>query len=385
MSDEARARAIAREGKFWKPFAYSFAFNSEQTAERVIIFGLYSGSYKNHHAYLVEIEAEDLLNLLNDYNTKISELSAQQQVILDNIILKRYLAGVEKLIHDEKMVTKSAEVSAEAAEMDAKIAALTADQAILATLQAKVTAETTKTTARIAELQALIQMEEIRSNEVDIEIAEKEIQEAKLDLEILNAANAVLKIQLETVEAGLKLIDVDVSIARTNIDIESTRRNIARTELLEGDLEVEQARTAAAEAEKAIIESRKTLAEKKLEVAGSETELYKKMVAHEKEMKTIKVDTLEADQDRRIAAIEDRKTEAEFRNDVKEDAVDFDLETVRDAKDTQKDLDDDRVSVMERQVQNTGLVNAGEIEAARILAESVVTTSLAHFIKKYTS
>ena len=94
MSIEAYGRAMVRELTLWDPFNYSFPFDVNQLSDRAIVYGLYADAYINGHEYLTEVEAVELANLLNDYNAKLAELTTQQQVVLKDIVSKRYLAGV---------------------------------------------------------------------------------------------------------------------------------------------------------------------------------------------------------------------------------------------------------------------------------------------------
>jgi hypothetical protein len=267
MSIDAFNRETIRELILWSPFLYSFPFDEDQTADRIVIYGLYSSVYVDGQQYLTEVETVDLENMLNDYNTKMAELSTEQQVTVADIVSKRYLATIEKAIHDQKMVTKGIEIQTEDDLMTAKIAALAADQAALDTLNEKVLIETVKTQNKILELQAYIMTEGYNLSEVDVEIAEKNIQAAEVDIKILNAINEILKIQIDTVEAGVRLVDVDVQRARTLQEIANTNKNIADIGLLANDLVVAEAQTAIAEAELPIAAARVSLAqEKSLEV-----------------------------------------------------------------------------------------------------------------------
>jgi len=382
MSGEAYARSQSRESKFWTPFIHSFPFSSEQIADRIIIYGLYSTSYKNQHGYLTEIEGAELLNLLTDYNVKIADLTTQQQNVVADIVTKRYLAGIDKLIHDGKMITKAQAISAEEAEWTAKIAALESDRASLLTLAAKVTADTAKTNARIAELQAYIAAESYHRSEVDIEILNKEIQSAKADIEILDAANAVLKMQLDVVNAGLELVNVDLQTAKTRNEIESMRRSIARTGLLESELIVEQAQTEVAEAEGDLTAARAAIIVKKVEIAGKEVELYEGMVANEISILNKKLLELEAEQARRIAAINDKTASALFNSTLKKDAADFDAVTVSKAATLQVGLDTDKTEVIGYQEWSAKAIDTAQIAAAVTAAKSVIATQLTHLIQK---
>ena len=159
MTIEARLRTTVRESKIWVPFLYSYPFDVSQGLERVTIYGLYAGSYLNLHDYLTEIETVELANMLTDYNEKIAELTTDEQILVATIVSKRYVAGIDKLIHDDKLVTKLADNTAKDAVWTAKIEALSVDRAVLDTLVEKVATETIKTAAKISELEAYIEIE----------------------------------------------------------------------------------------------------------------------------------------------------------------------------------------------------------------------------------
>jgi chromosome segregation ATPase len=154
MSDAAVARAIAREAKIWTPFSYSFAFDTAQAEERTIVFGLYSGAYANRHQYLAQIEAAELVNLAADYAAKTAELTAQETALLANIVARRYVANIDRLIHDEKMITRDQAIDLKDETWTVKIAALASDEDALATLVARVTSEQAVLAARLASLDA---------------------------------------------------------------------------------------------------------------------------------------------------------------------------------------------------------------------------------------
>lgn len=260
MSTEAYARSDVRENRIWVPFTESFPFNTQQTDDRIIIYGLYSGSHINTNKYLYEIEAVSLAAMLTDYNMKMAELTQQEQLVVDEITSKRYLALLDKAMHDEKMLTKRLEIKSEDDMATAKLAALATDTAALGTMAAKVDAERLKTDARIKVLQAHIATEEIQLSEVDIHIAEKEIQSAKVDIQKLDAANAVLKIQVDIVSKAGELVEEDLKIARTRVSVAETERAIAKVDLLNNELLIEKAQTDIAETEEGLYYSRNELA-----------------------------------------------------------------------------------------------------------------------------
>jgi len=385
MSDEAFARSTARESRIWKPFAYSFPFNDNQTADRITIFGLYANAYLNGHKYLNEIEDEELANMLSDYTSKIAELTTQEQIVVADIVSKRYLANVDKLVHDQKMITKQADIDSDDAVMDARIAALSADRAALTTMAAKVATEITKNTARIAELQAYIQMEGLNLSLADIEVAEKEIQSAKLDNEKLNMANEILRIQIETIETAQELLDIDLKIARTRVDIAETERSIAKLGLLADDLVIEQARTALEQAGIPVSAARINLATAKYNDADAEKTYFETtLMAQEAESLVSKTELLDMKQTSRLSELERREDLQELANDKEEDMADLGVSLATDDQLTQGNIDAAHVAVSAAQGVNAWTRVQGAIDAADIMAGAKITTQLTHTIQKAT-
>lgn len=383
MSLEAYARSQARENKVWNPFVYSFSFDDRQTEDRVILYGLYSGSYLNYHTYLTDVESSDLANLLTDYNTKIADLTNQEAMIVADIVSKRYLAGIDKLIHDQKLVTKAAEIQADDELWDAKTAALEADQAALLTMAAKVAAETEKAQARITELTAYIQTEAYALSAVDLDIAEKQIQSLRVDIEILNTDNEILKIQIDTVNAANKIIDVDLQIANTKIDIANKSAAIAKIDLLESELEIEKARTTIVEGEESIALDRVGLAEAKSAGMDDELEYYTSTLIEEALTDhQNKLDLMNLKQNIRLADIDQRQELKEWDLDEKVDNSNLSLAFATKDSTEQVALDATKLSAINAKTDNaiSRILNA--VQVARTLAEAKVTTTLTHTIGK---
>lgn len=385
-----------RNAALWTPFQYYGSRNSAQTAERAIIFGLYSNSWRNDDAYIQGVSDIELANTLADYNLKIAGLTADEQKILADISAKRYIAGIDSLVHDLKMATKLQKINADADEWDAKIAALSADRAELETLRAKISTETKKIAARILELQAYIQTEEARFLMTEIEISEKEIQlaekniqlakkaleEARKDVEILQAANEVAKIQLQIVEAGLELVEIDMKVARGEVDLIQIDSQIAKAELTESELEVAEARTEAEQAELSVVEARVDLAEMQVEAVNKELDAVAAETDDEATGHSAKLDDLDARQSSRLQAISNQTEKTVF--GIKESEVRVELEKDIGAKrnDTQAILDGDKERLQDASVDaaRTGLYAA--IAAETLLAEANVVATLTHTIRK---
>ncbi len=243
MSGNAYNRAVARETKIWKPFGYSFPFTLHQAADRIIIMGLYASSYLNNHKYLQEVESEELAYLLADYNAKMAELTTQQQIVVADIVGKRYLASVDKLIHDQKMISKQQGIDYDNALMDAKFAALEADRAALTTMSSKIETARINNEAKIAQLQAYIQIEGYNKDAVEIEISEKEIQSAKVDIRKIDAQNDILKIQNETVAADTRLNKAEFE--KLEKEIQSGRVDIRKVDTQNDILKIQNETVAA--------------------------------------------------------------------------------------------------------------------------------------------
>lgn len=298
MSDEAFARAIARESKMWEPFNYSFPFDSNQIADRIIIMGLYASSYLNNHKYLQEVESEELAYLLADYNAKMAELTTQQQIVVADIVGKRYLASVDKLIHDQKMISKQQGIDYDNALMDAKFAALEADRAALTTMSSKIETARINNEAKIAQLQAYIQIEGYNKDAVEIEISEKEIQSGQVDIRKVDTQNDILKIQNETVAADTRLNKAEFE--KLEKEIQSAKVDIRKIDAQNDILKIQNETVAAgARLVKMDIEQ----AEQELKAAKLET----KKITEAAEILRFQVETVEAamqliDIDLRIAS-----------------------------------------------------------------------------------
>lgn len=383
MSSEAYARQTVRERKIWVPYQFSFPFDTGEIVERNLIYGIYSGAYLNGQAYLVEVEATELGNLLTNYNSKIAALSADEQIYVADIVSKRYLASIDVIIHDQKMVTKQQEIGYQDALWDAKIAALAVDQAALVTMATMVSSEILKTNARITEIQAYIAIEGYNLSEVDVQIAEKQIQSERITIEQLNVANEILRIQLQIIEASMKLIDIDVRIAKNKVAIADTERDIARTELLPIELEIEQTRTSMAEAEIPVAEARVNLAQSKIDAVEAELNYVETtLMTQEGTRYQDRIDLLDLKKTSRENELSKSLQEKELQIDNREALSTFEVNQSIANIALQAGYDMQRVLA----IQNRHVIRFAEAAAAitiaQELAEAKVVTELTHLISK---
>ena len=382
MSIIAYERAMSRENKLWSPFMYSYPFDATQTTDRGMVYGLYADSYLNGHAYLTEIEETELGNLVSDYNVRIAELTTQEQIIIAGIVSSRYLVGIDKLIHDRKMIVKKTEISADDALWDAKMAALSSDNAALGTMIEKVASERKKTEARILELEAYIETEGINLSQVDIEIAEKETRVLRVDLQKLDTANQILKIQIDTVEKATQLIDIDLQMARIKVDSAHIDGNVAKIDLLVNDLVISQAQTTIASKELSVAPATVKLAQAKSAEMNKESVYHSILTSQESMDFNNKIALMALKQTIRLGELSQHKKEKVLgmENRIEESQ----LSTVFATEDSgeQRMIDEDRVSTMRIKVVNAIRKKNAIIAVAEKMAKANITSFLTHTIGK---
>jgi hypothetical protein len=383
MSDDARARNTARETKIWVPFVRSYPFNATETAERIIIFGMFANSYLNGQNYLKQIEDAELANLLTDYNSKLSELTNQETIIVADIVSKRYLAGIDKLVHDQKMVTAQEKIDMENALASAKYAALATDRAALTTMSAKVTAETLKNNARITELEALIEIEGINLSEVELEILKKELDSLRVDNQKLEMANEILRIQIQTVRTATELLDIDVQMARTQVDIAETERAIAKIGLLADDLTLAQAQTTIDKAQIPISEARITLARAKVTDIEAELDYITGTLRGNEGVDYANKEALLNLKDIiRQYELERREAQNELDNDLKENASESDITIAEINQDFQPTIDALQEAKYNQSVSDHWRIIYATLAALEDMVKADITTTLSHIVKK---
>jgi hypothetical protein len=382
MSINAYSRGFARETRVWVPFAYSFPFSAQQTTDRVVIYGLYSGAYINGQKYLNEVEGDTLINMLADFTIKCAALDQQKTLILAEVASKRYLATLDHIMHDEKMLTKGQELDAETDMAIAKLAALSADEAAMETLALKVETETQKTYARIAELQSQIAIEDIQMSEVEIQIAEKNIQSSKVDIEILNATNAVLKIQIETITKAAELIEVDLKMARLDTDIAEKELQIAKIDLLSNNLVIEQAQTIVAVAEEDTALAQIDLASAKGAEIEAETSFQQTLEAQEAESQNVRSALAALKSQVKATALTLQHARNQLDNTMKIDASTLEITNANTDAVTQRQIDAYTTGADFGRVQDISREIEAAIDSKQALMSVDLVTTLTHTIGK---
>ena len=382
MSIEAYDRFTSRASKIWASFLYPLPFSSAQDAERLILFGFYANTYVNHKNYLYDIETDALANLLSDYNSKISGLTTEEVIVVNSVVAKKYIADIERQIHDQEILTKLAKKDAEATEIESKITALSADRLALTTLETKLNTEIAISEAKIEEITSKIALEVANLTLTEIEKSEKEIALEEEKLKILRVANDVAKIQLGIVEAGLELVDIDLKVSKATSDIEQVKADIAKTRIYQAELETAMARKDATEAEFAIYVSElASVTALNIELTAKETYLTGLTAAEESHTQDM-LDLLNARYDNREAELDRQKAVNDINDDHKRDLLDLDVKGATNENSVrgfnvlaQQKVNDSQETAASRAKQ-------AAVTAATTIASANIANTLVHTIAK---
>ena len=205
--DSIMDRAMTREAGLWTPSLHCF-IGAMDTDRRVVLIGLYANGFINGFAYLTELSTEKLQQFVDQYEANMLQLSLEEQKLTLDIAAKRYLDVLEQQIHDQKMITRRAEIDAQSEEYDAKMKALEADRTALLTMQEKTSQAAKKAEADIAILTAKIAEETINRNYVEVDILEKELSVKRTNLQIIEAGVKGLDIKLDIQNAAIQLTEL---------------------------------------------------------------------------------------------------------------------------------------------------------------------------------
>jgi len=216
MTDIIYERGAVRENTIWPSFLYNGPFGTIAAEERTILFGLYANTYLYGHNYLKEIEAEDLLRLVDTYTVSIAMLTNEEAQNVLEIAAKRHVELITNQIHAADMETRDKGLDSLDAEYGAKTDALDADYAALQTMRDKVQLAWDTADQKIKELEMRTEVEEVNYQLVEVDITEQELKAARADLAVI--------------EAGLKGLDIQLAITQTGIDITNTDLQITQAE-----------------------------------------------------------------------------------------------------------------------------------------------------------
>lgn len=239
---------LGRASTIWKPFQ-CYGINNEQLNEVERFFGLFAHTYVNGYNYLNEISLEELQLIVDQYDSNIAVLENEYQILLVDIMAKRYIANVDAIIHADKMASKRYNIETEQNIWDSRENALEADREAINTLRLQLDIAINKANSRKTILEAQIQEEKISQEYVNIDIAKMQLENANKDLEILRVGIRAAEIQLQIVDASVDLANVKVQEANIAGDIARLKAETVRQELVENEAAVDLAQNGVIEYE----------------------------------------------------------------------------------------------------------------------------------------
>jgi len=220
---------------------------------------------------------------------------------------------------------------------------------------------------------------------VNIEISEKEIASAKTDLEILDVANEILRLQVAVIEKATEMIEIEMKRSGIMKEIAELEREIARLDLLPIELKSEQIKTEKDRLEVQLYESRELLAKLRTTAVKDEIDYVTGTMIPNEDVLTQSKEGL-----------------SDFRMKVKTDELDMNLTRIQDANQKRLDLADsvqenadaDQIAQQTITQEELAALSAKSLEAwnraesviasAEKMAKANITTTLTHFVDKYT-
>ena len=229
---------LQRENRIWPAFSHAMRFTVGQGAERVIIYGIFAETYNNGMEYLETIDIFELGLIVDEYNQRIAGVDATEVNLRLELIAKKYVADVDKIIHDKEIDTKTQQVAADDIEMDSRFDALESDRDAIETLEARLLAKQRDTEARIKTLEAQITLEGINLSLVDVDISEKELQVTKAENKLSGKDIDLARKDIEITRKDIDISSKDVDLSQKDIDIQEKSLQVLKIQLQE--LETEQ-------------------------------------------------------------------------------------------------------------------------------------------------
>jgi hypothetical protein len=364
-----------REQSIWEPFSTSFRFSDEQVQERVVLFGLFSGTYLNNMAYLEFIDSFELALIVDQYNQNMAELAADEQKLVIDLAAQRYVNQINRQILQGVLAVERTKIAAESDEWSAKISALSSDYAALETLQTRLLAKQKIISARITELQAAITMEgidyqftaaEVEEKEIAVEKANvqltlKEAQESRKNAEITNLETDSIRKDVELANKELEISEAELRVLQIQLNESETELQIVNT-----DLDVSRIQLQVVGAGIKSLQYQKEAADVKIRNAGIEADIAR--TAHiqvdlaNAQIENTNAEISNAEKDLRIAQIKEETTRTNLR--TKQASIDF-LDVDRQAANAKID----KAHIEEKIAQTDVLEAEADAENARYNGE----------------
>jgi chromosome segregation ATPase len=239
---EIGERMKARGRTIWPSFLHNIpGIVAIQTANRAIIFGVYSGAYLHGYNYLIDVTMDEITLMVRRYDMAMSELTAEEQRLVIENVAKTYLENQKLAIMDAKLLNQGRKLEQKIADVDAKDSAISVDMATLAEKQSEYQSALAKAQTRLLEIEARIADQEYDTEQVDAEIIRQQLVAAKANVDALETGVRALEIQAQIAEAGYRLSMIPIQAAEINADISQLAYKVAN---VTADIAETQASTA---------------------------------------------------------------------------------------------------------------------------------------------
>lgn len=376
-------RATVRERTIWPAFVYPGPFDADVLAMRGIVFGLYAMSYRHGFDYLETITYAELQRLLEQYESAMAELDADQQAFVIDTASRRYVDAVERSIRALTIETKRKGVDAKELEVGYKEDALRVDYKELQTRREQIQLAKDKAEMTIRELEVRIELEGLEQKQVEIELSRRQLEFQRTQLAVIQAVLKGIDIQIAVSEAALALVEADAEKARLIADLASMDAQIARTALAKLELEIDEEELAAIiydieqtlHARLALIMSRKSTAE--AEIEGLEGRIDRAALLHLADLDEQIARTQAA-----LQRLADRKAEALQRRDIRIADAEQEYENQASKVDNQIEIAIKRTDIPRVRKASQRLASEAAIEAAETTAKANIVNTLTHQIMK---
>ena len=203
-------RAKKRFQSLWE-FDEGDAFTNEFQSARKDLFGIYKYRGYSGYAYVNEISAEQLQDIIFKFDENMAQLTFVRRKAIMDIAAQTYLSNVEKHISSKKNLTKIDELDSKINEYDEQFMALYADQYALEAMKKKVIEETLKAEIEITKLRTEITDEKMKFSQAERDLKKVELDDKKAYQEFLLAGQRGIEIQFEIDELAVKELELLVA------------------------------------------------------------------------------------------------------------------------------------------------------------------------------
>ena len=334
-------RGQNRVDGIWTPFQVHFITKADEE-RRVVLFGLYSNASFHGFSYLLEISGEKLVQIVDEFESNMAELSADEQKAVMYLATQRYQDLLEQQIHDQDLITERAKIDSQYLEFDAKFEALEQDRLAIETLQARLTVSIADAQARIKILDAQITEAQIDRQYVEVEISQKQLESARAELAVLEAGLKGLSIQLDIANAALLETELRLEKQKTQQELDLIPGQLQELEAQKTGLDSDKIQT---ETKTSMVDSE--IAELQVRVAKANLDAINRTV----DTALLDVDIAKAKLDTAMVDVDISETNTRIANEESK-RVEYQTETAMvDVKVAQLQLDADEVQAKLKEIE----------------------------------